>query len=310
MRQIERVAGVNKHDASERLLSSAGLAASERATVSPTGGREPGAVGEPVLLIPGFVCGDGSLGALAALLSASGHVPHLSGLTCNVDCAEASVNRLADRLLRLVERHGSRMALVGHSRGGLFARVLAYRRPDLVSGVVTLGSPHQAPLRVHPVLWGHAMALAVLGTLGVPGLLTPTCAVSGCCARFWRDLAAPLPAAVGLLSIYSTTDGIVDWRACLDADGRHAEVRAGHYRMPGHPVALRTIASALKTFHATPWSASETVPRTATGPPLLRDARLNSPQPAGSRRRCRRSPGGGPAPRGRGSAAPGGSKAG
>ena len=44
----------------------------------------------------------------------------------------------------------SRRSLIGQSRGGLFARVLAVRRPDLVRSVVTLGSPHAQPVRGPP----------------------------------------------------------------------------------------------------------------------------------------------------------------
>ena len=37
--------------------------------------------------------------------------------------------------------HDSRVAVVGHSRGGMLARVLGVRRPDLVETVVAMGSP-------------------------------------------------------------------------------------------------------------------------------------------------------------------------
>ena len=53
--------------------------------------------------------------------------------------------RLEERLRRsrTAATPGSR--IVGHSLGGMFGRALAVRRPDLVSGVVTLGSPVLAP---------------------------------------------------------------------------------------------------------------------------------------------------------------------
>lgn len=95
----------------------------------------------PVLLIPGLFAGDGSLRPVARALRAAGHEPQMAGIRCNVGCSEAAVARLTQRLERLADTHGAPVALVGHSRGGLFARVLAQRRSQLVSSVVTLASP-------------------------------------------------------------------------------------------------------------------------------------------------------------------------
>ena len=44
------------------------------------------------------------------------------------------------------------MRIFGHSLGGMLARGLAVRRPDLVAGVITMGSPMLAPGTSHPVL--------------------------------------------------------------------------------------------------------------------------------------------------------------
>ncbi len=44
------------------------------------------------------------------------------------------------------------MQIVGHSLGGMLARGIAVRRPDLVSGIVTMGSPMLAPGAHHPLL--------------------------------------------------------------------------------------------------------------------------------------------------------------
>ena len=206
----------------------------------------------PVLLIPGFMCGDPSMRPLATFLRAHGHSPYPAGIACNVDCSEAALGRLHALVAELAERHERGVALVGHSRGGLFARVIGQRSPELVSTVVTLGTPHRDPWRVHPWLLAQALALSVLGSLGLPGIMRPGCAISGsCCSGFWRDLAAPLSPGVDFLSIFSTTDQIVDWRACLDAGGRHAEVRTDHHDLPAHPSALRLVLAALEATEAT-----------------------------------------------------------
>lgn len=203
-----------------------------------------------MLLIPGFLCGDDSLGMVACGLQEAGHPVHLSGIRWNADCAEAAVVRLLERVAAVADEHGRRVALVGHSRGGLFARAIARRRPDLVSGVVALASPHRDHGRVHPLLMAQALALVTLGLLGVPGVLSPSCGAGRCCEPFRRDPVAQPAATVGLLSIYSRSDRIVDWRACREIDGRHAEVTAGHYQMPTHEPTIATIVSALTSFDA------------------------------------------------------------
>lgn len=47
----------------------------------------------------------------------------LSGITWNADCAGAVVVRRLARVAAVADAHGRRVALVGHSRGDLFARV-------------------------------------------------------------------------------------------------------------------------------------------------------------------------------------------
>ena len=88
--------------------------------------------GRPVLLIPGFLAGDGSLSMMAGWLKRTGYRPSRAGIVSNVNCAGVLLPRLEERLERLVELQGKRAAVVGQSRGGTLAKVLARRRPDLV----------------------------------------------------------------------------------------------------------------------------------------------------------------------------------
>jgi pimeloyl-ACP methyl ester carboxylesterase len=198
-----------------------------------------------VLLIPGFLAGDDSLRPFADLLRAAGHQPHMSGIRCNVGCSDAAARGLVAAVERLAERAGQPVALVGHSRGGLFARVVARRRPDLVASVVTMASPYRDQLAIHPLLWALAAALATAGTLHVPGVLRWSCRGSGCCEDFARDLAAPLPRQVPALSLYSRTDGVVDWRACVDSDTPSLEVAATHCGMTLHGPTAWAVAAAI-----------------------------------------------------------------
>jgi hypothetical protein len=169
-------------------------------------------------------------------------------MRANVDCSEAAIERLLDRVEVLAECHEQRVALVGQSRGGTLARVMAVRRPDLVSGVVALGSPQVNPMAIHPLVALQVMAVGTLGTLGAPRLFGHSCRSGRCCERFWEDLEAEFPAGVGYVSIYSRSDGIVSWKSCLDPAAECVEVRASHLGMAANPEAYTAIAAALDRF--------------------------------------------------------------
>jgi triacylglycerol lipase len=206
--------------------------------------------GRPVLLIPGFLAGDGSLAVMAQWLRRCGYRPSRAGMVANVDCSGAALARLEPRLERLVARQGRPAALIGQSRGGGLARALARRRPDLVDGLVTLGSPQLDPLAVHPLVRLQLQAVSGLGSLGAPRLFKRSCLDGACCASFWEDVSDPLPGDLRAFSVYSRTDGIVDWRACLDPQAEHMEVRSTHCGMAVNPEVYRGVAAALGALDA------------------------------------------------------------
>jgi pimeloyl-ACP methyl ester carboxylesterase len=199
----------------------------------------------PVMLVPGFLTGDAQMGTLATWLRRSGHRTHTSGIRLNVDCSAAAVGKLEQRLEAWVEQEGEPAIVIGQSRGGLFARVLAVRRPDLVGSVVTLGSPHLNPFAVHPFIWLQGAAIAGLGAIGLPGFATHRCRNGGCCAQFSQDLAAPMPRDVRFVSVYSRKDGIVDWPVCLDPHAVHVEVTSTHCGMAVNPAVYACLDSEL-----------------------------------------------------------------
>src|SRR3954469_4311485 len=206
--------------------------------------------GQPVMLIPGFLAGDDSLGLMTQWLRRTGHRTKSAGIRSNVDCSSASAERLAERLACLADATGQRVAIIGQSRGGNLAKVLAVRHPELVSGVVTLGSPQLDPFDVHPLVRAQVYAVGALGTLGIQGLFKHSCKWGKCCETFWEELAGPMPPDVGYLCVYSKSDGIVRWRSCLDPDAEHLEIDASHVGMAVAPRAYRAIAAALGEFRA------------------------------------------------------------
>jgi len=201
--------------------------------------------GRPVMLVPGFLAGDGSLGVMTGWLRRSGYRTRRAGMRFNVGCSTEGLDALEQRAEELAERYGQRVAVIGQSRGGTLGRALAVRRPDLVKTLIALGSPQLAPLAVHPLVKLQVHLVGVLGTLGVPGLFRDSCRRGECCREFRDSLTAPFPGDVRYVSIYSRSDGIVDWRSCLDPAAELVEVAASHIGMAVSAPVYRALAEAL-----------------------------------------------------------------
>jgi pimeloyl-ACP methyl ester carboxylesterase len=110
--------------------------------------RERGpADGRRLLVIPGFLATDRTtLGLIRALAEAGWRVSGW-GLGMNTGVQKDTLERIVARIERF--GRGRPIVLVGWSLGGIYAREAAKRRPDLVSHVVTLGSPFSGDLRTN-----------------------------------------------------------------------------------------------------------------------------------------------------------------
>jgi pimeloyl-ACP methyl ester carboxylesterase len=201
--------------------------------------------GAPVMLVPGFMAGDASLGVMARWLRDLGHRPCRARIRANVDCTTRTIERLEADLEELAARHGRRVTVIGQSRGGSMARIMAVRRPDLVERIVALGSPVCDQMAVHPLVRAQVVALGLLGSAGVPGLFTRECGLGECCELAREQVSGPFPGDVDFVAVYSRSDGIVDWRACLDPAARHVEVRSSHAGMAVNAEVYRAVAEAL-----------------------------------------------------------------
>ena len=200
---------------------------------------------DPVVLVPGFLAGDASLAPMARSLRERGHRTYRSHIRANVGCTVQATEELESRIESVVDRRGRRVRIVGHSLGGMLARGLAVRRPDLVSGIVTLGSPMLAPGAHHATLTRSLDALVRLSRAGVPGLMALDCIAGDCARASFDESRAALPPEVEFTAIYSRRDGIVDWRACIDPLATAVEVRSSHLGMAVDPTVVRAVRRAL-----------------------------------------------------------------
>ena len=201
--------------------------------------------GEPVLLIPGFLAGDASLWLLHAWLTRMGHRPHHAGIAANIDCSDRALDRLDRALCGIAITSARKVTLVGHSRGGHFAKALAHRRPGMVSQVVTMGSALDEPFDI-----SIPTRLAVAGVRQVlTGVLRRApeggCLTTACRCPFAHDFTSPFPASIPLTSIYSKGDGVVWWEACVVPYAHAVEIRGSHVGLAVNRHAYRVLGDLL-----------------------------------------------------------------
>lgn len=209
-------------------------------------GSQPARVSEPVLLVPGFLAGDSSLGPMSRSLRNQGFRTYRADIRANVGCTLAAAAQLEERLEEIHQRRGSRVRIVGHSLGGMLARGVAARRPDLVAGIVTMGSPMLAPGAHHASLARSVDLLVRLNRAGMRNLMAEDCVAGHCAQESFDQARAVLPAEVEFTAIYSRRDGIVDWRACVDPVAIAVEVRSSHVGMAFDPAVIAAVSTALR----------------------------------------------------------------
>ena len=201
--------------------------------------------GRPVILLPGFGGGDQTLLVLAAWLARVGHRPHTCGFVANLGCSDRAAERIDRRIELLYERHGRRVALVGHSRGGHYVRALSVRRPELVSHAISIGAGLRRMLATsYPTQLAAGAARRV--ALRTGRARSAACLTEFCECAFAGDFLAPFPNdRVRLTSIYSKGDGVVRWQAALVPYADCVEVTGSHVGLIFNRKAYRAIATAL-----------------------------------------------------------------
>jgi pimeloyl-ACP methyl ester carboxylesterase len=201
--------------------------------------------GRPVVLTPGFGAGDPTLAVLAAWLRRVGYRPYTCGFVTNTDCSDRALDRVDDVVARIWQRHRRRVAILGHSRGGHYARALAARRPERVSHAISMGADLGGLLGAsQPILWG--VAAARLGARLNRRARRDQCLTLHCGCSFARDYARPFPTeSVRLTSIYSKGDGVVRWTAMIVPEADCVEVTGSHVGLIFNRKAYRAIAAAL-----------------------------------------------------------------
>lgn len=191
--------------------------------------------GHPVLVLPGFTTTDRSTGVLRRYLMRMGYDAHAWELGRNL--GPRAVGRAGEKLIaRLEQIHaqsGRAVSLVGWSLGGILARQLSRRRPDLVRQVITLGSPFAGDprstnvWRLYELLSGQRMKDPDTRAQLEESFLAP-----------------PVPST----AIYSKSDGVVAWQSCIEPEAEttdNIEVPGSHCGLGVNAAVLYAVADRL-----------------------------------------------------------------
>ena len=188
---------------------------------------QPKGTGQPVLLLPGYGAGDGSTAVLRRYIRYLGYDARGWGLGTNTGDVPALIPKAAQLVAAIAAETRQPVRLVGWSLGGYL-------------GPRTTGC-------------GGARHHARQSSVGGPKYT----AVADVYRRQGYDLDAieagvadreRIPLQVPATAIYSKTDGVVAWRACIDSQNRnieHVEVRTTHLGLGFAPDVYRVIAQRL-----------------------------------------------------------------
>jgi hypothetical protein len=190
---------------------------------------QPRGTQHPVLILPGYGAGDGSTAILKAYLRLLGYRARGWGLGRNNGAVAELLPRVLKRLASFSRRTNQKVTLIGWSFGGYLARELARERPDLVRQVITLGTP----------VIGGPKYTVVANSYRKRGIDMDAIAAE----VEWRNQLGVLETPV--VAIYSRTDGVVAWEACIDRQNptvEHVEVKTTHLGFGFSPDVYKIIA--------------------------------------------------------------------
>lgn len=218
--------------------------------------------GSPVIIVPGFLGSDSYLMEMFYWLRRIKYTPYYSKIGRNADCPDVLTDRMITTMVRAHEETGKKVHLIGHSLGGLIARSAAIQRPDLVSQVISVASPFRE-IRVHPMILAAAgfVRERIRSRRQESQDVKRDCYTAGCTCNFATALRdGDLSDSIQRAAIYTKTDGVVDWKSCVEEDASlNTQVSGTHSGMAFNPHVYRKVAQLLS--EASVQQITETTPK-------------------------------------------------
>jgi pimeloyl-ACP methyl ester carboxylesterase len=196
----------------------------------------PAGDGHPVMVLPGFLAGGTTTGPLRRFLKSKSYESFCWGLGRNLGphAIGPEGELLANRLESIYRQMKRKVSLIGWSLGGIMARELAKRHPNMVRQVITMGSPFARNPRAN---YAWRLYQGVTGQEIDPKKMR----------QVFRDLALP-PPGIPSTAIYSKGDGVVAWQTCLERRSPltdNIEVYASHCGLGVNPSVFFAVADRL-----------------------------------------------------------------
>lgn len=195
--------------------------------------RAPRGDNHPVVVFPGLSANDASTAPLRRYLQLLNYSACGWDQGFNFGPRPGVLQEARDHVLRTFSRTGRKVSLVGWSLGGIYARELAKELPEIVRGVITLGTPF-AGSHTSTNAWRLYE-------------LTSGRSVTRESANYNLPVAPPVPTT----SIFSRTDGVVAWQGSLQSPSpqnphtENIEVVASHTGLGLNPSAWWAVADRL-----------------------------------------------------------------
>ena len=208
--------------------------------------------GSAVVLVPGFLADDLYLQEMYWWLRRIGYKPYMSNIGRNANCLSILSERLLNTVQRAYNETGRKVHLIGHSLGGVLARSVSTQRPEVIASVITLASPFKG-LSSHPFVMRAADRVRERIQNQQAGRVNGNCFTGGCSCAAAEALRIGLVNKIPRTAIYTKTDGIVDWKMCINADpATNFEVIGTHGGLAFNPIVYRVIGNRLN------WSRNQT----------------------------------------------------
>lgn len=176
--------------------------------VAPHWTPQPALRPRTVMLLPGFLTHPVRMRFLRRGLRLAGHEVHDWGHGFNLGPSTDRLDSVSDRVRALSQRGSGKVALLGWSLGGLYAREIAWRVPDSVDLVITMGAPFSGDRRANNA-WRLYQAVAGHRVHEAPATRDPS-------------VKPPVPT----IAMWSPRDGIVSPRSARGRPGERDEAVA------------------------------------------------------------------------------------
>ncbi len=196
--------------------------------------------GRPILIIPGFFSGRATADPLAHVLGVAGWDVHIADVGRNMGPSYEAVDAAEAGLDALGASSDRKAIIIGHSRGGQFGRVVSVRQPERIDRLIAVGTPLTIKYPSFFIVKLPAEALDKAWRAGAFGYVDQVREQEIDDLRY-----VPFPSNIELISVYSTTDGIVDWRLSVEPAARCVEVNTSHTGLFNSVAGIRAIADSL-----------------------------------------------------------------